>query len=341
MKIIDLRSDTVTRPSKAMLDFMMQAPVGDDVMGEDPTINKLEAQIAELAGKEAAIFATTATQANLIGIMSHCQRGDEYIAGQTAHTYMWEGGGAAVLGSVQPQPIDFESDGSLSLEKIDMVIKPIDPHHARTKLICLENTTSGKVLPLNYLQKFSTFCQEKKLASHIDGARIFNAAVKSDVSLKDIAQYSDSISICFSKGLGAPVGAVLCGSKNLILEARHWRKMLGGSLRQGGILAAGCIYALKNNIDRLAEDHNNALLLATGLALIPEIEVDLSSLQTNILYIKVKSDYEAFRSHLQNKGIMFPMCPNKKGQIRLVTHLDISSNDIECTIMKIKEYYTK
>lgn len=231
MKEINLCSDTVTKPTKDMLKAMMMAEVGDDVFGEDPTVKLLEERLADMAGMEAAVFAPSGTQSNLMGLMSHCQRGDEYIVGQTAHTYMWEGGGAAVLGSIQPQPMDFSMDGTLNLEKVSSLIKAIDDHYARTKLLCLENTTMGKVLPLEYLNKIPAFCKEHNIYSHLDGARVFNATVKLNVSLKNISQKFDSISICLSKGLGAPVGSVLCGSRDFIKEARHWRKMLGGGMR--------------------------------------------------------------------------------------------------------------
>lgn len=339
MSIIDLRSDTVTRPSVEMLKFMTQAQVGDDVFGEDPTVAKLEAQVAEMCAMEAAVFTPSGTQSNLIGIMAHCQRGDEYIVGQTAHTYMWEGGGAAVLGSIQPQPLDFETNGSLDLNKIDLAIKPIDDHHARTKLVCLENTTSGKVLPLDYLARFSKFCRKKKLNSHLDGARVFNAAVKLAVNVGEISQHFDSISICLSKGLGAPVGSILCGTQELIREARHWRKMLGGGMRQAGILAAAGIYALQNNIERLSTDHANAEYLANELMKINEIEVDVPSLQTNMFFITVKKNYNGLRAHLFNKGIIFPKSPNKSGKIRLVTHLDVTNSDLKEVVHEIKNFY--
>lgn len=339
MSVIDLRSDTVTKPSKQMLNFMMQADVGDDVYGEDPTVTKLEEMISDMCATETAVFTPSGTQSNLIGLLAHCQRGDEYIVGQTAHTYMWEGGGAAVLGSIQPQPIDFEADGTLSLTKIDHAIKPIDVHHARTKLVCLENTTSGKVLPLDYLKQFSEFCTSKNLKKHLDGARIFNAAVKLGVDIKEISQYFDSISICLSKGLGAPIGSVLCGNQELIREARHWRKMLGGGMRQAGFLAAGGIYALQNNINRLADDHANAQYLATELAKINEIAVDISSLQTNIFFITVKTNYEDLRMYLLNQDIIFPKSPNKNGKVRLVTHLDVTNSDCKRVIQAITQFY--
>jgi len=340
MSMIDLRSDTVTRPSNEMLEFMTQVAVGDDVFGEDPTVIRLESLIADMCAMDAAVFTPSGTQSNLIGIMAHCQRGDEYIVGQTAHTYMWEGGGAAVLGSIQPQPLDFENDGTLDLNKIDLAIKPIDDHHARTKLVCLENTTSGKVLPLDYLENFSKFCKEKGLASHLDGARVFNAAIQNESGIDEICKHFDSVSICLSKGLGAPVGSILCGSRELIREARHWRKMLGGGMRQAGYLAAAGIYALHNNIERLAEDHRNAKYLATELTKIDEIDVDISSVQTNMLFITVKNGYNELRNTLFNKGIVLPKSPNKNGKIRLVTHLDITASNVNRVVQEVKQFYS-
>ena len=319
MKIIDLRSDTVTKPSKEMLEAMMNASVGDDVFGEDPTVIKLEEILAERAGMEAGIFCSSGTQSNLIGIMSHCERGDEYIVGQTAHTYLWEGGGAAVLGSVQPQPLDFEEDGTLSLEKVNFVIKPIDDHHARTKLLCLENTTNGRALPLSYLREARIFCKEKSLKIHLDGARVFNAAVQLGVELSEISQNFDSISICLSKGLGAPIGSVLCGDKELIKRARRWRKVLGGGMRQAGVIAAAGIYVIENNISGLSQDHEHAQILALGLGEIDEIKLEPNSLHTNMFFMKLPDSYHALQSHLQQKGILLPKQPNKLGLIRLVT----------------------
>jgi threonine aldolase len=322
-----------------MLAAMMQAEVGDDVYGEDPTVNKLEAMLADMSGMEAAVFAPTGTQSNLLGIMSHCQRGDEYIVGQKAHTYLSEGGGAAVLGSVQPQPIDFEEDGCLSLEKVFLAIKPNNFHYARTRLLCLENTQLGKVLPLNYLNEVKAFCHTHNLASHLDGARVFNATVQQKVALADISKNFDSISICLSKGLGTPAGSVLCGSKDLISTARRWRKVLGGGMRQVGYLAAAGIYALENNINRLEEDHYHARLLAEGLEKIEELTVDSESLQTNILFIKVSKDYPQLQTYLSQKGIILPPQANKMNKIRLVTHLDIVKEDIGTVINTIKNYY--
>lgn len=338
MKIIDLRSDTVTKPSAAMLKAMIDAKTGDDVFGEDPTVNELEETIAGLSKMEAAIFAPTGTQSNLLGLLAHCNRGDEYIVGQTAHTYMWEGGGAAVLGSIQPQPLDFETDGTLDLHKVYMAIKPDDTHHARTRLLCLENTTGGKVLPLEYLQLIPEFCKKHKLSSHLDGARVFNAAVKSNVSLDTITKNFDSVSICLSKGLGTPLGSVLCGSKPFIKEARKWRKMLGGGMRQAGIVASAGLYALKNNVERLAEDHANAELLARQLEQISQIEI--IAVNTNIIFIKINERYAELRETLLQQGITLPKTPNKAGLLRLATHLDINSQDIQTVIHNIKSFYS-
>lgn len=249
--MIDLRSDTVTRPSRAMLEEMMAAPVGDDVYGDDPTVNELQRYAAELSGKEAALFLPTGTQANLVALLSHCERGEEYIVGQGAHNYLYEAGGAAVLGSIQPQPIDAAPDGTLPLDKVAAKIKADDIHFARTKLLSLENTHNGKVLPREYLKAAWDFTRERKLGLHVDGARIFNAVVEYGCELKAITQYCDSFTICLSKGLGTPVGSLLVGSADYIRRANRWRKMTGGGMRQAGILAAAGLYALKNNVSRL------------------------------------------------------------------------------------------
>ncbi len=336
--MIDLRSDTVTCPSKKMLECMVKAEVGDDVFGEDPTVQKLEAMTADLAGMEAAIFAPSGTQANLMALLAHCQRGDEYIVGQTAHTYMWEGGGAAVLGGIQPQPLDFAPDGTLPLEKVAMAIKPIDDLHPRTKLLCLENTMNGKVLPLSYLNQARSLCKETGLASHLDGARAFNAAVKLNVPLSAISKNFDSISICLSKSLGAPVGSLLCGSKPFIKEARRWRKTLGGGMRQVGILAAAGVYALENNINRLAEDHDNAQFLAQELSTIAELEVHFASLHTNIFFVKINKAEPELRAHLFKNGVSI-LPPFKGIATRFITHLDVTREALHKVVSLIKGFY--
>jgi threonine aldolase len=335
MKSIDLRSDTVTKPSAAMMEAMMKAKVGDDVYGEDPTINKLEALAAKMLGKEKAIFCSSGTQSNLLGLLAHCERGDEYIVGQHAHTYKYEGGGAAVLGSIQPQPLDFESDGTLNLEKVALFIKPDDIHFANTSLLCLENTQGGKVLPMEYLKEAKKLTMAEGLMLHLDGARIFNAAVKLKVDVQEITNYFDTISCCLSKGLGAPVGSVLCGPADLIKKARRWRKVLGGGMRQAGILAAAGIFALKNNIQRLEEDHENAQALAQGLAEIEGIHIDVDLVQTNIIFADIKADIEPLCDYLKEKEIII----DQSNHLRLVTHLDISRQDIDYTIKAFKDFF--
>lgn len=338
MKPIDLRSDTVTKPTQALLAAMSSAEVGDDVFEEDPTINRLEAFAAEISGKEAAIFATSGTQSNLLALLSHCERGDEYIVGQDAHTYRFEGGGAAVLGSIQPQPLDFEPDGTLDLQKVSQAIKPDNIHFARTRLLCLENTQAGKVLPMSYLENAAIFTHENHLRAHLDGARIFNAAVKLGISVEKIAHHFDSVSFCLSKGLGAPVGSLLCAGKEQIRQARRWRKMLGGGLRQAGILAAAGIYVLENNINRLAEDHTNASMLANGLSQIEELKIKPASTQTNIVFVKVNT----------NAGTHLPEFLKQRGilifggdTIRLVTHMDVSEGNIPIVVEAFKDFFCR
>lgn len=283
---LDFRSDTVTKPSEGMRKAMYEAEVGDDVFGDDSTVNKLEELISGIIGSEKALFVSSGTQSNLLALMSHCERGDEYIAGQTAHCYNHEGGGAAALGSIQPQPVDFEADGTINLDKAAALIKPDDFHFARTSLLCLENTQDGKVLPMDYLEEAFDFATEKRLPLHLDGARVFNAAVSLGVDIKDICSGFDTVSVCLSKGLGAPVGSVLCGPSDLIAKARRWRKVVGGGMRQAGIIAAGGVYALENNIERLAVDHNNASLLNNLLSEIDQIEI--ISAATNMVFCRFK-----------------------------------------------------
>ena len=336
MKTIDLRSDTVTKPSPEMRRIMAGAEVGDDVYGEDPTVNRLEILAASMLGMENAIFVPSGTQANLLGLLSHCERGDEYIVGQTAHTYRFEGGGAAVLGSIQPQPLDFEVDGTLDLKKVAAAIKPDDAHFARTKLLCLENTHQGKAIPQDYIEKASLFAKDRGLKIHLDGARLFNAAIKHKVEVKAIAQYFDSASFCLSKGLGAPVGSMLCASEEIIQKARRWRKTLGGGMRQAGIIAAAGIYALENNIDRLETDHQNASLLASGLKNIENIRVEYVPSQTNMVFVTVpEKDMDPLKIYMKKNGILM----DGRDKFRLVTHLDVCKDDIQKTIDLINTYY--
>lgn len=335
MKPIDLRSDTVTQPVAKMRHLIASAEVGDDVYGEDPTVNKLEALAAKILGAEAALFVGSGTQSNLLALLSHCQRGDEYIVGQNAHTYKYEGGGAAMFGSIQPQPLDFEPDGTLDLTKVKSVIKPDDFHFARTKLLCLENTQAGNVLPLEYLKSARDFTLKHGLKLHLDGARIFNAAVKLNVPTQEIAKHFDSVSICLSKGLGAPVGSVLCGSEDFIKTARRWRKPLGGGMRQAGMLAAAGIYALEHHITRLAEDHANAEILAQGLEQIAEIRVHREIAPTNMVFIDVEEQTaNLLAQFLKPKGILI----SAHSPIRMVTHLDVNESDILFVIKAVEEF---
>ena len=331
---IDLRSDTVTKPTKGMREAMAAAEVGDDVYGEDPTINRLEETAAALLETERALFCASGTQGNLLALLAHCQRGDEFIVGQQAHTYQYEGGGAAALGSIHPQPLDFEADGTLDLEKVAAAIKPDDHHFPPTRLLCLENTRGGSVLPLDYLQAAREFVDERGLGLHLDGARIFNASVALDIPVADISRPFDSISFCLSKGLGAPVGSLLCGSGDLVTEGRRWRKALGGGMRQAGIVAAAGLYALENHVERLGEDHANAVSLARGLR---EIDgIDVTDVQTNMVYVDVgEADPRALTKFLRERGVLI----HPAGRLRLVTHLDIDEHGIETAIAAFKAFF--
>lgn len=334
MQRVDLRSDTVTRPSAAMRQVMAEAQVGDDVYGEDPTVNRLEAMAARMTGKEAALFVPSGTMSNLIALLSHCERGDEYIAGQNAHIYRWEGGGAAVFGGIQPQPIEFEADGTLDLGKVSRVVKPLDHHHAVTRLLCLENTQGGRVLPLGYLDEARRCARSHGLALHLDGARVCNAAVALQVPVGEIASRFDSVSVCLSKGLGAPVGSVLCGSSQLIAKAHRWRKVAGGGMRQAGVLAAAGIFALENNVERLAEDHRNAQLLACGLAGIEGLSV--APANTNILFVTPPAGSATkLREAMAGEGILL----GGGDTIRLVTHLDVTAADVERTVGAMQRFF--
>lgn len=336
MKYIDLRSDTVTRPTPDMYDSMMNAEVGDDVYGDDPSINKLQRFAADMFGFEDALFTCSGTQANFVGLLAHCQRGDEYIVGQTAHTYRYEGGGAAVFGSIQPQPIEFAEDGTLDLDEVRSKIKPDDFHFARTRLLSLENTQNGKALPLDYLEQAGEVAKSCNLKLHLDGARLMNAVVKKQVTPKEITRHFDSVSVCLSKGLGAPVGSVLCGSSEFIERARRWRKVAGGGMRQAGLLAAAGEYALQHNIDRLAVDHSNAEALAQALADIDELQIEYSESQTNMVFATVPAKHaKPLGDFLKSRNILI----SAGSSLRLVTHLDVDKGDIEKTVSVIQDYF--
>ncbi len=317
--IVDLRSDTVTRPSAGMRRAMAEAELGDDVFGDDPTVNRLQARAAEMLGFEQALFFPSGTQSNLAALMSHCARGDEYLVGQEAHTYRFEAGGGAVLGSIQPQPIENLADGTMDLAKVEAAIKPDDPHFARTRLLALENTIGGRVLSRSYFDKALGLARRRNLSTHLDGARIFNASVSLKMDAKDLCKGFDSVSVCLSKGLGAPAGTVLLGNKSLMEKAKRARKILGGAMRQAGVIAAAGLYALENNIERLAQDHANAERLARGLR---EAGYEVEGPHTNMVFVKAPEGLDAFLNKNQVQVLKGP-------RLRLVTHLDVGTAAID------------
>jgi threonine aldolase len=329
--MIDLRSDTVTKPGAEMRAAMAAAEVGDDVFGDDPTVQRLESMAAERLGMEAGAFVSSGTQANLIALFTHCGRGDEYIVGQEAHNYLYEGGGGAALGGIQPQPICQEADGTLDLEQVEKRIKPDDFHFARTRLLSLEDTTWGKVLPHAYLAEARALADQRGLGLHLDGARIFNASSASGRSTAEIAAQFDTVSLCLSKGLGAPVGSLLLGDAKFVRESKRWRKVVGGGMRQSGIIAAAGIYALENQVERLAEDHANAARLAEGLADFGEAEV-----ATNMVFVRFPEECrEGLAEQLGERGIQVL----SGERMRLVTHLDVSAEDVETVIAVVAQCF--
>ena len=344
-KMVDLRSDTVTRPTVAMREAMLRAPVGDDVFGDDPSVNALQEKLAAMLGFEAALFVPTGTQSNLCAILSHCGRGDEYLVGQLQHSYRFEGGGAAVFGSVQPQPIEHQSDGTLALADIEQAIKPDDAHFAKTRMLALENTWLGKLLPFAYVQQATELARSKGLTRHLDGARLFNAATLqaaqngSDVrsEARRIAQCFDSVSVCLSKALGAPVGSVLCGDRAFIARAYRHRKMAGGGMRQAGVLAAAGTYALDHHVDRLAEDHALAHRLAEGLQGIDGLTVETP--QTNIVFVEVSASgrrpIAELVPYLKERNVL----TTGLYKLRFVTHLDVDAPGVDRAIAAIRSFF--
>jgi threonine aldolase len=310
-----------------MREAILNAELGDDVFGDDPTVNELQAKAAQMLGKEAALFVTSGTQSNLVALLSHCQRGDEYIAGTTSHTYRYEGGGGAAFGGIQPQTLPFEADGTLDLTQVSSLIKPDDVHFAKTRLLCLENTQDGKPTGPAYFAEARAFCDDAGLSLHLDGARLFNAAMATGCEAAEIARHCDSVSVCLSKGLGAPAGSVLVGSTAFIDAARRWRKMLGGGMRQAGILAAAGIHALDHHIARLTDDHTRAALLA---AAVNERYEGCAVSHTNMVFVTLpEAEMTRLASHLAERDIAI------RGP-RWVTHLDISEADVEQIIDAIK-----
>ncbi len=335
MKWLDLRSDTVTLPGAAMLACSLDTPLGDDVYGEDGSVNALQERCADELGFAAGLFVPSGTQSNLLALMGHCERGDEYIVGSEAHTYKFEGGGAAVLGSIQPQPIPQQADGTLDLTAVAAAIKPLgDPHFARTRCFALENTWWGRVLPQTYIAEAAALAEQHQLAFHLDGARLYNAAVAQNISAREITKHFDSVSICFSKGLGAPIGSMLLGSEELISKARRWRKVLGGGWRQAGLLAAMANYALDNNVARLKDDHRRASELANALNDVAGIEVN--GAYTSMVFITVaKARLAALSAHMQKHGIKISA---SNPRIRLVMHLDIDDEGLARIIEAFRSF---
>ena len=327
---IDLRSDTLTEPTQAMREAMFRAEVGDDVYAEDPTVIELQDHAAALLNKEAALFAPSGTQSNLLALFAHCERGDEYIVGDSAHTFRYEGGGAAILGSIVSQTIPMEIDGTLGLEEIDSAIKPDDFHFARSRLICLENTHGGVPLPLGYAEAVAALSERRGLAMHLDGARLFNAAIAQNRSPEALAAPFDSVSICLSKGLGAPVGSVLVGPRSLIEDARRWRKVLGGGMRQAGVIAAAGLHALQHHIEDLEQDHRHAEQLAECLS--DNFGDSAVRYATNMVHLNLPSDtYAALAEHLSEVGI-------RVGRPRWVLHRDVAREDMKLLCRAIQGF---
>ena len=333
-KVVDLRSDTVTRPSPGMKKAMLEAELGDDVFGDDPTVNRLQALAAGIFGFEAGLLFPSGTQSNLAALMSHCQRGEEVILGMEAHSYRYEAGGAAVLGSIQPQAIANRADGSLDLAEVEAAIKPDDPHFAKTRLLALENTISGRVLDRKYLNEAVQVAKKRSLATHLDGARVFNASVSLQMKVKELCAGFDSVSACLSKGLGAPAGTVLLGNSSLIQKAKRARKILGGAMRQAGVIAAAGLYALEHNVERLEEDHRNAEALASGLR-----ELGLAVEQhTNMVFVKIPPESVfAVVEHLKQEEIL--ALPGAR--MRLVTHLDVDAAGIERALSAFRAFFRR
>jgi len=333
-KIVDLRSDTVTRPSPGMKQAMLEAELGDDVFGDDPTVNRLQARAAEIFGFEAGLLFPSGTQSNLAALMSHCQRGEEVILGMEAHSYRYEAGGAAVLGSIQPQAIANRADGSLDLAEVEAAIKPDDPHFAKTRLLALENTISGRVLAKEYLREAVALAKKRNLATHLDGARVFNASVNLQMKVKELCAGFDSVSACLSKGLGAPAGTVLLSNREIIGKAKRARKILGGAMRQAGVIAAAGLYALEHNVERLEEDHRNAETLASGLR-----ELGLGVEQhTNMVFVKIPPEsVSAVVEQLKQQEIL--VLPGAR--MRLVTHLDVDEAGIERALSAFRAFFRR
>lgn len=337
--MIDVRSDTVTLPTDAMRQAMHDAEVGDDVYKSDPTAIRLQDMCADMLGHEAALFMPTGTQSNLVALLTHCQRGDEYIVGADAHTYKYEGGGAAALGGIQPQTVPFANNGELPLDAVEEVIKEKDIHFANTTLLALENTQHGRVQGLDYMSRARQFAEEHQLVLHLDGARMANAAVALNTSLESVAKPFHSVSLCLSKGLGAPVGSVLAGDKAFIEQALRWRKVTGGGMRQIGMLAAAGILAITDGFDRLHEDHSHAQVLAEMLINIPNVTVRQGWTQTNMVWLDYDGDHgTSLPAFAKERNVLISAGRNSG---RLVMHRDVSRKDVDTVAAVLRAYFEK
>lgn len=339
--MIDLRSDTVTRPTSGMRAAIAAAAVGDDVYEDDPTVNALQAQVAKLLGKEEGLFMASGTQSNLCAMLAHCQRGEEVLTGEQYHVFSDEAGGAAVLGGIMLAPMPTDRRGALSPDSIDATVKPDDSHCPISRLLVLENTVSGYVQSIGQMEACAARARRHGLAVHVDGARLMNAAVFLGAAPADLVASADSVSLCLSKGLGAPAGTVLAGSAALIARARRWRKMLGGGLRQAGLLAAAGIYALEHHVERLAEDHANARRLAERLAAIKTIAVAPDEVETNMVFARLPVEQDAavadkLRAHMAARGVLLG---DGRRQLRLVTHLDIGRGDVDAVAEGMQAFF--
>ncbi|HEX5479066.1 MAG TPA: low-specificity L-threonine aldolase [Dehalococcoidia bacterium] len=337
-RVIDLRSDTVTLPSEAMRRAIADAPVGDDVMGEDPTVNRLEEMAAERTGKQAGLFVSSGTMSNLVAIMAQCERGDEAIAGSESHILHYEVASAAGVAGVQLRPAQNDERGRFDPDEVRTLIRGENVHFPRTALLCLENTQNrcgGAVLPQDHIEELAAIAHEHGVRVHIDGARIFNAAVATGTTVADLCAPADSIGFCLSKGLGAPVGSVLCGDAAFVARARKMRKMLGGGMRQAGVIAAAGIYALEQMVHRLAEDHENAKALAQGLAQIPMIELDPETVESNIVIFHVQGDWQEFGRALKRNGVLASIYGERR--MRMVTHYGIARADIDEALDRVRD----
>jgi threonine aldolase len=344
VKTIDLRSDTVTLPTQTMRQAIYNADLGDDVFGEDPTTNRLEKMSAERTGKEAAMLVASGTMGNLVSILTHCRRGEEVILGDQSHTFVYEAGGMSALGGIHPHTVVNQPDGTMRIEDIESAIRGNNIHFPRSRLICLENTHNrcyGSALTPQYIESVAKLAGERGLSVHLDGARIFNAAVALGVDVTELTRYADSVTFCLSKGLSSPVGSVVCGTSQFIAEARRNRKILGGGMRQSGIIAAAGITALEQMVDRLAEDHENARRLAEGIARIPGLSIELNRIQTNIIYFNIADDQFTagkLMTRLADRGIKILL--TGPSRLRAVTHYGISAEDINSALAALNEVMT-